>query len=303
MRGALLIGDVPRAYQRVTITYSNPAIPSDHEEVLSFQYYADLNGTFTASPGYVSSHPFSYDQHEGDLNWEIWVGVLPIYKGSVALSVDAITTYFDRNHAYRTGGPKPPRAFLQVNELLSTGSDTTAVASLQYGPYAWTPFSNAPGAQLYFNGVSRTAAQGYSALRAGAADFFVGDSHGNYEHAGQLSTASVEAAPLKTTFFWSSGCAIGDLDFPDNILTSIVYAKGSAVLIGKGTTNDSGGMGNNAQGFYGHNVATALAGGASFGDAILAHVNIPLIAPWSASREFHFGTALVIGDPTLRLRQ
>jgi hypothetical protein len=27
---------------------------------------------------------------------------------------------------------------------------------------------------------------------------------------------------------------------------------------------------------------------------------VPLIDPWSGSREFHFGTAVILGDPTLR---
>ena len=51
----------------------------------------------------------------------------------------------------------------------------------------------------------------------------------------------------------------GDLDHADNFLTSTLYSPTSDVLIAKGTTNDSGGMGNNSNGFFGHNIATALA--------------------------------------------
>lgn len=308
LNGALLVGDIPHAYQYVSAVSANPSIPSLREEVISFQYYADLNGTFSASSGYVGGHPYSYDVHSGEMNWEIWIGVLPVYKGSITQTTDALLQYFDKNHAYRTGAAKPPRAYVEVNELHNASNpaeEAAIITGMRNGLYSWTPFSNSASASFYFSGVTsgHSIADGYVAARSGVADFVVGDSHGGYLAAGQLTLASVEAVPLKTNFFWSSGCAIGDLDRSDNVLTSIVYGKNSAVLIGKGTTNDSGGMGNNTQGFYGHNVATAMTAGASFGNAILAHVNVPLISPWSLSREFHFGTVLIVGDPTLKLRQ
>jgi hypothetical protein len=34
-----------------------------------------------------------------------------------------------------------------------------------------------------------------------------------------------------------------------------------------------------------------------------AHVNTPLVSPWSNDREYMFTTPVVVGDPTLRLRQ
>jgi PKD repeat protein len=303
LKGALLVGNIPHAYQWVVL---HSAVPTS-EEVISFQYYADLDGGFSSSPGYVGLHPFSYDVHDGDVDWEIWVGVLPMYKGSPTATIDALTRYFDRNHVYRTGGTGPPRAFLEIDELqsASTASDDAALmAALQSGLYSWTPFSNSASAQIFFNSAStgRTLQQGYAALQNGVADFTVGDSHGSYLAAGQLTIPYVEANPIRTIFFWSSGCAIGNLDHSDNFLTSVVYSPTSDVLVGKGTTNNSGGMGNNANGYYGHNVAAALAAGASFGEAMLAHVNTPLVYPWSNDWEFHFGTPVIVGDPTLRLR-
>jgi PKD repeat protein len=304
LKGALLVGNIPHAYQWVVL---HSTVPTS-EEVISFQYYADLDGGFSSSPGYVGLHPFSYDVHDGDMDWEIWVGVLPMYKGSLTATIDALTRYFDRNHVYRTGGTKPPRAFLEIDELQSATTDledAALLAALRSGTYSWMPFSDDASAQIYFDSPStgRTLEQGYAALQNGVADFTVGDSHGNYLAAGRLSIPYVEANPIRTIFFWSSGCAIGDLDHPDNFLTSVVYSQTSEVLVGKGTTNNSGGMGNNQNGYYGHNVATALAAGASFGEALLAHVNTPLLYPWSQDREFLFGTAVIVGDPTLRLRQ
>jgi hypothetical protein len=74
------------------------------------------------------------------------------------------------------------------------------------------------------------------------------------------------------------------------------------VLVGYGSTNDSGGVGTNREGFYGHNIAVRVAAGKNLGQAFLGHVNVPLIPPWDASREYHFALSVFIGDPTLRLR-
>jgi hypothetical protein len=74
-----------------------------------------------------------------------------------------------------------------------------------------------------------------------------------------------------------------------------------SVLVAKGTTNDSGGMGNNTNGYFGANVATALSQQLSLGEAILSHVNVPLVKPWADSREFQIATTSVLGDPSLRL--
>jgi len=306
LAGAILIGAFPHAYQWVTAASSNPSIPSTSEEALSFQYYADLNGTFARSPGYVSQggRPYSYDLHSGDVNWEIWVAVLPYYKGHLAQTADALNRYFARNHAYRTGWLRLPQVFLQISEhyrATTRAEHQLYLDAMRSGPYAWTPFSNAPDARLYFDSPpgGLSVPQGYADLQAGVADFTVTDTHGYWGAGGQLTIAAVETNPVRTIFFWSNGCAIGDLDRPDNFLTSVLYSRVSEVLIAKGTTNNSGGMGNNSNGSFGHNMAAALASGASFGQAILSHVNVPLIVPWSSSREFHFGTAVILGDPTL----
>ena len=292
LAGTILIGDIPHPYQWITLIFSNPDIPPLEEEAISFQYYADLNGTFAKSPGYVSpgGNAFSFDLHSGAVDWEIWVGVLPYYKGNLELTIDALNRYFTKNHAYRTGLLKRPNVFLQISELLQD------VKYLREGPYTWTPFSDESNARLYAGDVSG----GYLDLANGTSDFTVVGAHGYWGASGQLSIADVETNPVKTIMFWSSGCAIGDLDQVDNFLTSILYSPTSDVLIAKGTTNNSGGMGNNLNGFYGHNIATAISTGASFGDAILSHVNVPLISPWSESREFHFGTPVLLGDPTLQ---
>lgn len=305
--GAILIGDIPHAYQWVTSHSSNPSIPDTSEEAISFQYYADLNGTFAKSPAYTSpgGHEYSYDLHSGAVGWEIWIGVLPRYKGDVAQTTAAINRYFAKNHEFRTRQLVRPNVFLQISEhfhATTAGEHDFFMAAMQSGTFSWTPYSNAAGARLYFDSPpgGLTVDQGYTDMQNGEADFTVTDTHGFWGASGELDIATVETNPVQTLFFWSNGCAIGDLDHADNFLTSVLYSPTSDVLVAKGTTNNSGGMGNNSNGFFGHNIATALTARKAFGDAILGHVNVPLIAPWSGSREFHFGTVVTLGDPTLR---
>lgn len=296
--GAILIGDIPRAYQW---------IPDTSQEAMSFQYYADLNGRFARSRRYVSpgGHTWSFDIHDGDVDWEIWVGVLPPYKGDPAQTAAAINRYFAKNHAFRTRRLTRPKVFLQISEhfhATTLADHDFYVGAMQTGTYAWTPFSAAASARLYFDSPpgGLSIDQGYSDLRDGVADFTVADAHGYWGASGELTIEAVESNPVQTLHFWGNGCAIGDLDHADNFLTSVLYSPTSDVVFAKGTTNDSGGLGSNLNGFFGHNLATSLAAKHTWGTALLEHINVPLLAPWSESRELHFGTLVVLGDPTLR---
>ncbi len=300
LAGAILIGNIPYAYQWVTLSGVYPTA----EEAISFQYYADLDGTFEKSANYVSpgAHTYSFDIHSGNVNWEIWIGVLPSYKGNITATRDALTRYFLKNHSYRTGTLGYPNALLRISELHRASTLAEHDGFLRSMKNGWTPLSNTDNARLYFDSPpgGLSVAQGYAALQSGVADFTVQDAHGYWGASGQLTIQWAETSNVKTLFFWSNGCAVGNLDFADNFLTSVLYSRTSDVLLAKGTTNDSGGMGTNSNGFFGENVARSLFSGAGFGAAILSHVNVPLISPWSNSREFHFGTALLLGDPTLR---
>ncbi|MCP4250170.1 MAG: hypothetical protein GY778_24265, partial [bacterium] len=178
-----------------------------------------------------------------------------------------------KNHLYRTAGTAIPRAFLEVNEHHSAATmaeHAAHLANLQGGPYAWTPWSAAASAQFFFDSppAGLTVAQGYVALSAGVADFFHGAAHGSWAGHGQLGIPWVDANPIRTVFFWSDGCAVGDLDQPQNFLTSVLYGPTSDVLVAKGTTNDSGGLGNNTNGAYGHNIATGMEAGRGIGRAL-----------------------------------
>jgi hypothetical protein len=310
LEGALLIGNHPYAYQYFTVEYTNPEIPPHSQEVISTQYYSDLDGEFLTSADYVSpgGHAYSFDVHRGEMDWEIWVGVLPRYRGDVELTISAVNSYLAENHAYRAGQVDLPRAFLQVNEHYQAADQAEYeryVQLMRSGQYAWAPFSEEETARLYFNAPSEglTAQQGYQALSDGYADFAVLSAHGSWRAHGPLDLAWLDGHPLRTFFLWSDGCAVGNLDYDQNFLTEALYHPDSRVLVAKGTTNDSGGMGSNQEGFYGHNIAVRLDQGMSFGDAVLGHVNVPLVDPWARNREMHLATSIILGDPTLKLRE
>jgi hypothetical protein len=230
-----------------------------------------------------------------------------MYKGDYAQTVEALNNYFDRNHAYRGDQYAVPRAFMQITEhfsITTSEEHDQLLATLMIGQYFWTPFSDTPDALFYFNSSATglTVAQGYAAMSAGRADFVVADAHGYWGSHGQIDVAWVEANPVNTTFFWSNDCAVGNLDYAVNFLAAMLYSPTSTVLVAKGSTNDSGGMGTNENGFLGHNIATAMSQGQSMGQAVLNHVNVPLRWPWSDSREFHFAPNVILGDLTLGLR-
>jgi len=306
--GAILIGGLPHAYQWFTVTYANPNIPPSSREVISFQCYADLDGVFAASPGYASpgGHPYSYDVHSGDMDWEIWIGVLPLYRGDSASTVEALNRYFAKNHTYRTGGYDLPRAFLQIHEHSTATTEEEhdqILVGLRSGEYAWTPFSDASNAHIFFDSPpgGLSVEQGYAALSDGVADLTVVEAHGTWAASGRMDIPWVESHPLRTVFFADFACSAANLDHAENFLTSVLYSPTSMVLVAEGTTSESGGMGTNENGFFGHNIATALSWGESFGQAILGHVNVPLRHPWSENREEHFAEQVILGDPTLGL--
>jgi hypothetical protein len=308
LEGAIFIGRVPLAYQYVAFNSGNPGVKTEPEEAISFQYYSDLDGEFSQSAEHRSpgGHEYSYDQHTGEVDWEIWTAILPVYRDDEEQTIGDLKRYFEKNHRYRSGGYSLPQGFLMVTEHYTAetaAEQTNFLNALRTGDYAWTPLSTAANAQFYFDGPTVSVSDGYAALSAGAADITVVEAHGDYEMSGRIHIPWVETNPVRTVLFWTGGCSVGNLDHPENFLTAIVYSPTSEVLAASGSTNDSGGLGTNREGFYGHNIAARLAAGQNLGQAVLGHMNVPLVSPWDKSFEYHHALLILIGDPTLRLRE
>jgi len=309
LEGAILIGNMPHAYQWVTLHSTNPAYPDTSEKTISFQYYSDLDGVFSTSPGFSiegQDTTYVFNTHQGEINSEIWIRVLPMYRGEATATIEALKDYFVKNHNYRTRASILPHKVLEVDELLTANNRAQheeILGGLINGSYSWTPWSNSTNYYPYFNSVTGLSVDaGYSALANGAADIALLHSHGTAYAHGRLDAGWIETNSIKTFFFWSDSCATGNLDVTRNFLSEVIYNKKSKVVVARGTTNDSGGMGNNRNGFFGHNIATAMQNGMNFGKALLYHTNVPFVWPWSESREYHIATSVVLGDPTLKLQ-
>lgn len=304
LEGAILVGDVPYAYQTFRVTFANPEFEDHDEEAISFQYYSDLDGLFARSAGYSSpgGYDYSFDVHTGSTDWELWISVLPMYGSDTAVTVDALNRYFDKNHAYREGDYQIPRRFLFVSELLSANTlaeHDWLLDALRNGVYAWIPLSQEQDALIYFSSPpgGLSPGQGYAQLSAGSADFFVQEAHGS----GQLTLHWLTTHDVQTVFFFSGGCSTANFDSIPN-LYDLVYSPTSTVLLAHGSTNESGGMGTNLNGSDGHNIATAMSLGSSAGQAVVGHVNVPLAPGWAENEEFHRAVWVFVGDPTLTLR-
>jgi parallel beta-helix repeat protein len=90
LRGCVLVGTLPLVWYEMDTDWGHEEFPTD-------LYYMDLDGSWadTDSDG-------KYDQHTGNRLPEIWVGRIKasnMAQGEVSL----IQTYFDKNHAFRTG--------------------------------------------------------------------------------------------------------------------------------------------------------------------------------------------------------
>lgn len=313
LAGAILIGDIPYAYQHVTLRFSSPDIPPKYQEFISLQFYADLDGEFFLSAEYQPANgeaPLGepiFDTHQGETDWEIWVSVMPPYLGEQDSTIDALQRYFERNHAYRTGQIDLPRAYIHIQGYQSTTMEEYEefLEACLGGTLDWTALKGDSEPQIFFGneamGLTDTA--GYQAISEFKADFSIFIGHGNVGSVGQINNPWLEENQLATIFFWSHSCSVGNLDNQYHILSQILYHPNSLVLFTTGNTTEAMGLGTNINGPYPRNISTALSRGLSIGEAILLHVNTPLVQHEIPFQEKIFGSKIFYGDLTLKIRE
>jgi hypothetical protein len=312
--GVTLIGDIPHAYQQMTVEYANPDIPTAIREFVSVQYYADLDGGFALSEDYQPKNGTApvgepmLDVHRGEIDWEIWVSVLPPYMEDRAKTVAALRRYFQKNHAYRTGGIDLPKTYLMIMAYNAESKETyeQVMNSCCKGTDNWTALDREGGVRQIFmdNPVDDMSEEaGYRALSEGKADFTLIFDHGNVSSLGRINPPWLEENDLSTIFLFNHSCSVGNVDNPNVILTQILYHPNSQVLFSIGNTTEGGGLCTNEEGSPSSNISAGLMSGMSIGEALLNHINIPLIEPWSDDPENCFALKILFGDPTLMLRQ
>lgn len=306
LKGAILVGNFPHIYQ-FFVWPSNPPL---NIEAPSYEYYSDLDGTFSTTPDYVSmgDHAYSFNQHLGDTGWEIWVGLLP-RDTDTQTTIEGINRYLAKNHAYRIGQLQLPASYMLIDheQVAQTVSEYNSYMEInRTGWNSWMPFSNAANAHIYFESSDPplSLAQAYAELSAGLVDVVVQYGHGNSAQTGSITFDWLNQNPLKVAFLASGNCSTASPDAGTNILTRILYHPNSTVVVAQGATGLPGGRGSQtADGQYGDNIAAVLSAQGRFGEAYFDYINKPTVnaAPDNElGNVLHFVLALM-GDPTLRL--
>jgi hypothetical protein len=93
--GAIFVGDVPAAWME-TFLYYRSYFPTDY-------FYMDLDGTWADN----DANGF-YDNLSGNTEPEIWTGRITPSNCMFGDEVRLLNRYFEKNHAYRTGGLRLP---------------------------------------------------------------------------------------------------------------------------------------------------------------------------------------------------
>jgi hypothetical protein len=101
--GAIFVGDVPAAWME-TFMYYISHFPTDY-------FYMDLNGSWAD----YDADGF-YDNLSGSLEPEVWTGRITPSNCMFGDEVELLNQYFEKNHAYRTGGLDLPDRLLGYME-------------------------------------------------------------------------------------------------------------------------------------------------------------------------------------------
>lgn len=315
LEGAILVGYIPYAYQKLTIDfiYADEGTPPRLQENISMQYYMDLDGEFLLSEEYEpvqGEEPLGepiFDIHRGDTDWEIWVGVLPPFHDDRAQTTAALLRYFDKNHAYRNGEIDLPKTYLYLNsrDIQTEEVYEEMMEAFYHGSLNWTPLAREGDPLIYTNYPPKGLSEedGYQVLTEGKADFTIIQAHGHQGAAGLATVPWVLENPIQTIFLWTYCCYVGDLDNPHVILNLILYDPQSLVLFAVGNSSDSGGLGTNLEGPFSTNIATDLAEGLSIGRAILNHVHVPMDEEFVFHPEVVLSPKVFYGDLTLRVKR
>ncbi len=303
LKGAILIGEIPLARQYVRVTYTNPDIdPTDHDG-LSTQFFSDLDGNFYKNN---PSYPNSYSEHDGNIESEIWVSVLPYFTNE-GTTASNIREYLGKNHEYRNNELVTEEGFLEVNEHSYASNQVEYdqyISAMLNGTYSWIPFTEWGNVGLYINNTIGEPDPNFAytyELQSTKYRFAALVAHGNESTNGLLSISDLHSMSIKSPFVWLGGCNTANLDYNSNFATELIYHNMNSTLVVKGGSANVGGLGNNENGFFGKNIAEAMLGGASLGEAYLYHNNTPLIWPWSESFELHNAYNIFIGDLSLTL--
>ncbi|MEO0081267.1 MAG: T9SS type A sorting domain-containing protein [candidate division WOR-3 bacterium] len=268
--GAVMVGDLPVAWWESS--NSGEDFPLD-------LFFTDLDGVFSDADG-----DGKYDTHSGNRAPEIWLGRIYASRLTYDGEVRVIRSFFQRNHAYRTGQLPVPRRGLVYNEV------------------TWYPndhgMSNLYSDITIFNDENTTTAYHYKGQLALGFEFVHIIAHsspwvhtfflaGEVPGGGSIFNFEVPALEPKAAFYFLNACMCGRYTELDNLGNWYLFARpwGLAVIA-------------SAELMYGvsdlSTVYRALAHDSCFGESFLK---------WHRSNYASFLGTCLLGDPTLKVRR
>jgi hypothetical protein len=315
--GAIFIGNIPKPYFRIYYPESNGCPERGPYEIISFQFYQDLNGTYSCSNPENCNHTGCYDTHSGEIDSEIWVSVLPFYLDRET-TIDRINSYFKKNHESRMGLRRPEAGF--ICSLIGASIDTPEAYQQQVdyfinSQWAWKPLTSrgnilvGPDNSLGDLDNYPNAAYCYEqAMMTDEYDFAEIGSHGRCTSFGEGQGGSISinvdwanTHHIKPLFLWDHSCNTGDIDCQPNLLSAFLYNPNNNVILAKGATGDQGGLGSSLNGDSHPYIGGLLSQGYSFGEAILSHINSEFVDCCGQQREYFVAQFILLGDGTLKL--
>ena len=266
--GALMVGDLPVAW------WEQGAQGEDYPLEL---FFTDLDGTFADNDG-----DGKYDNHSGSRAPDIWVGRVYASRLTYGCEEKLVRDWFDRNHAYRSGGLIVPHRGLVYNEV------------------TWYPNDHGMG-NLYsdvtmYNNANTTTAHHYkNELRLGYefvhviahsspwvhTFFLAGDEPGG----GSVFNFEVPALEPNASFYFLNACMCARFTEKDNLGNWYLFARpwSQAVIA---STRLMYGL-SSVSTFY-----SAVSNDDCIGEAFLQ---------WHQGNYSMYHGTCMLGDPTLRI--
>lgn len=297
LAGAVLIGEVPYVLFEMMEDWGDGL--REYEDFPCDLFYMDLDGTWTDAleDGQVHAGNGRYDTRTGNLDLEIWACRMRTANLSLAGTETALLdAYFQKNHAYRSGGwAPPPKALAYVDDDWSSmGPDDAATLEAVY-----------PGQVTGVWDAELTTASDYRVNRLPAGRELIllrshgyPGGHGFYEGGGASfnyvlapNYLSDDPPALFHSLFVCSG---SDFGTPNSLASLIAFNPAQSGLLAWGSTK-TGGMWEDTH-FYG-----ALSAGKVFGEAFRVWFNAVQRLYPQETPPWWYGMVL-IGDASLRPR-
>jgi len=302
--GCIFIGDIPIPKAKF-LSYSGNTYTG-----ISTQYYMDLNGQF------VFDDSDQIIDHSGERKIEIWVSVIPAYGPHPA---SLINSYFDKNHAFRTGEIQIEKGF--INSLIGAQIEDVATYNYQLEYLEEEIYLDLNARGNLFFGIDNklenpidfpTASQSYeNEILTNKYDVAKIGAHGNSYSFGSfnewgsiiIDTEYAATNDVKPMLLIETSCNTAAIDRDVNLASEFLLNPSNNVLTYKGATSPQGGQGVTAFGLPANLIASNLTQGKCLGEALLSPMYKEYIGVFDKYREGFSAQQIVLGDGAIKLQE